>query len=246
MGDMNAVHLLILLLLILTGCAQTDSTIPTPLPTATLGARITLVPRPTATAAPIPTRTPTLDPDQVRGRLVGDSVPLRLEPGTSNPVDRLIQGSAPVTVIGRTGDTLWIEVALDTGVTGWLEFSDVDVPVQMSRLPVTGVADDLPPTPLPDAVVRQDADGLRLRLSPGLKTDVRLNLEGGTVVDVIGRTADNQWLEVMMNIGISGWVSAQFLDVFINLESLPVTGVVVVTPAAAITTPTPAPTVEGG
>ncbi len=241
---MNAVRYVLLLLLILAGCTQTGSTTPTPLPTATLGARITLLPRSTETATPAPTRTPTLDPDQVRGRLVGDSVPLRLQPGTANPVDWLIQGSAPVTVIGRTDDTLWIEVALDTGATGWLEFSDVAVPVQMSRLPVTGVADDLPPTPLPDAVVRQDADGLRLRLSPGLTTDVRLNLEGGTVLDVIGRTTDNQWLEVMMNIGISGWVSAQFLDVFINLESLPVTGVVVVTPAAEIATPTPAATIE--
>jgi hypothetical protein len=48
----------------------------------------------------------------------------------------------------------------------------------------------------------------------------------------VGRTADKAWLQVVTADNQRGWVMAQFVDVFINLDTLPVTGTAVdATPA---------------
>jgi uncharacterized protein YgiM (DUF1202 family) len=62
--------------------------------------------------------------------------------------------------------------------------------------------------PTPWARVSANAEGLRLRQAPGTAADVIRQLAAGTPLTVVGRTADNAWLQVITPQGEKGWVAA--------------------------------------
>jgi hypothetical protein len=85
-----------------------------------------------------------------------------------------------------------------------------------------------------------DCSRVRLRATPGTMGDVLEFLGGSTELLIMGRTANNAWLQVSVG-GVEGWVSAQFVRLpnFLPIDSdtlsgLPVTGV----PVEAPPTPT--------
>lgn len=80
------------------------------------------------------------------------------------------------------------------------------------------------PTPTPGAQVAATAPGLRLRQSPGTAGEVIRELPAATLLVVVGRTADSAWVQVVTPEGEQGWVAAGYLDLFVKLELLPVTG----------------------
>ena len=98
---------------------------------------------------------------------------------------------------------------------------------QPSRTPI-------PPsvTPIPQAKVCGDCGGLRLRSGPGTSSEVLGELSALEPLQIIGRTADNSWVQVVLADGRTGWVSSSYLDLNIDLGIVSVTGNV----------PTPAPT----
>jgi uncharacterized protein YraI len=49
-------------------------------------------------------------------------------------------------------------------------------------------------------------------------------LDAGTPLTIIGRTADNTWVQVVLDDGRNGWVAAQYLDITIDLNVISVTG----------------------
>ncbi len=83
------------------------------------------------------------------------------------------------------------------------------------------------------ARVRVDAGGLRLRSAPSLQADVLAYLDALTRLNVIGRTADSAWLQVVTPTGQTGWVTAAWTDVYVALAQVPI-----LNPAAAPDTPT--------
>ncbi len=112
----------------------------------------------------------------------------------------------------------------------------------------TATPEPLTPTPpidsiggtptLPGPVMGQvaaDGEGLRLRETPGTAGNVLLLLDPFTPLTLVGRTADEAWLEVFIPAGEHGWVMARYVELFVAAADLPTTGQAVdlLPPAAA-------------
>lgn len=77
----------------------------------------------------------------------------------------------------------------------------------------------------PDAVVGPIAGDvpLRLRAGPSTETDILAELPSGTGLQVIGRTASADWLNVVTPDGKRGWVFAEYVTAYRDLDTVPVT-----------------------
>ena len=150
-----------------------------------------LVPPATDTPEPMPRNT-------INAWLISgpEGVGLRNSPGEAGVVLLTLQGNTPLTLIGRTTDAMWLQVVLETGTVGWLPVTNVQTNYNLNTLPVTGMVQGIIPTPGPDAMVQLEAYGLRLRDAPGLTTNTLDYLDELTPLTLIGRTTDNQWLQV--------------------------------------------------
>jgi uncharacterized protein YraI len=197
---------------------------------------------PSATAAPSATSvlagTEAVLPDRAAtaanagdGRVTADGQNLRLRsfPGTAGPVVAFLDAFTPLVIIGRTPDNAWLEVTVEGGRRGWVLAAFVEVYIGLSSVPVTGAALDASPTPLSlgEARVSVSGDNLRLRAGPGTAGAIVASLPAGMQLDIQGRTSDNAWLEVITADRQHGWVMRQFVEVFIDLSSVPVTGTAV-------------------
>ena len=66
-------------------------------------------------------------------------------------------------------------------------------------------------------------DPLNLREGPGLKYEVLMMLANCQKLDLLGRSSDNQWLEVRLTKYVGGWVFAQYITTNVKINTLPVT-----------------------
>lgn len=131
----------------------------TPIPTQV----IPETPMPTSTSAPPPTFTPppifvptlTFTPVvYVTNTPVSTDTPgavvcstcgglrLRETPGTAGNVSSELDANTPLTVIGRTDDSKWIQVALSDGSGGWVFSGYLVINIDLAAIAVTGVAQD--------------------------------------------------------------------------------------------------------
>lgn len=79
------------------------------------------------------------------------------------------------------------------------------------------------PTPVPQPVSATTTDVLNIREGPDRTTKSLGKLQQGTTVTVVGRNADNSWLHIQIPESTNtGWVSAQFVTVTGDLNSLPI------------------------
>jgi hypothetical protein len=149
--------------LILLGCTASPQTLPTVTlpPAATATTVPTLVPPsstptivpPTAipTDTPMPTNPPTLtvtpSPTPVPSGQVAEErggLRIRIEPDTDSWVLGNLPAGTTVSIIGRTGDNAWLEVATTDGTTGWVWGSYLEQTGDLAGVPVT--SDVLQPT----------------------------------------------------------------------------------------------------
>jgi uncharacterized protein YraI len=65
--------------------------------------------------------------------------------------------------------------------------------------------------------------GLNLRAGPGLSHRVILVLPDGAEIELLGRSADSQWLEARLPEGLGGWVFASYVETEGDTSRLPVT-----------------------
>ena len=91
------------------------------------------------------------------------------------------------------------------------------------------------------AQVSAQGGGLRFRQNPGTAGQILSFLDALTPMTLIGRTEDNVWAQVIIPGEAQGWVMVRWLDIFVNLSDLPVTGIPVDATATA-PPPTRAPT----
>jgi uncharacterized protein YraI len=70
----------------------------------------------------------------------------------------------------------------------------------------------------PDARVQADAM-LRLRTAPSLEGEILTLLEPSAPLTVVGLSLDREWLQVEASDGQTGWVFAEYVDVFIDLDA---------------------------
>jgi uncharacterized protein YgiM (DUF1202 family) len=150
---------------------------------------------------------------------------LRSAPGNRSEVTQIVNGNAPLTVIGRTEDKRWLEVVFDAGNTGWVAVDDVVTQVDLNTLAITGVPDN----GAVFATVKVDSGGLRLREQPSTVGNVILNLAALERLNVEGRLESGDWLQVATEGGYQGWVMTQFVDLGANLDDVPVVGARLIT-----------------
>lgn len=129
------------------------------------------------------------------------------------------------------GDTLW-DIAIQTSTSfqeimaanpelnpaGLIFPGDQLLIPGLQNLSATTTAEAWPVT----AQVTAEGSGLRLREGPSLDHEVILTLAALTPLTITGRTADNSWVEVRTSYDDFGWVFAEWVDVFIDLEGIPI------------------------
>ncbi len=173
-----------------------------------------------------------------RVSLAGDGLRLRSFPGTLGEVTANLEALTPLRIVGRTPDNEWIEVITPTELRGWVMAQYLDIYINLIGVPLSaGAALDATATPIPpdEARVSEAGSNLRVRQSPGTAGAIVGHLQPGMVLDIAGRTDDSVWLQITAQDGQQGWVMEQYVEVFINLVEVPVTG-------QAVNSAPPAPT----
>ena len=77
------------------------------------------------------------------------------------------------------------------------------------------------PTPLPDATVGQVLSNLRS--GPGIDYIILAELESGTPLELIGKTSDEQWVQVRTQDDQEGWLFQTLVEIHVLLDTVPVT-----------------------
>jgi hypothetical protein len=91
------------------------------------------------------------------------------------------------------------------------------------------------PTQTVAGQVIESGGGLRLRQSPGTAGAILDSLSASDILEIVGRTADNVWLQVITAQGKHGWVKAVFVAVTGDLKNVAITGKAVDAPDEALT-----------
>jgi CRP-like cAMP-binding protein/uncharacterized protein YraI len=204
---------------------------------------------PTATSLDTETPSPAATPSvPTRARITGDGLQVRVGPGTTYEVTTSLAEGDEVDVLGRDEMGDWVKVSLDNGEEGWVTSEFVDVEGNLKAVPVitpepialpttelTPTAMPSPtvpseatvaPTPAPTVTVpipsRTTGGGLRMRSGPGTNYEVLVLLAEDQEVDVLGRDETGEWLVISLDSGEEGWVAAEFVDVGVDVEALPI------------------------
>ncbi|GEM_PF-1068230 len=127
------------------------------LPTATIAPTLTQQPALTRASSATPTVPPSFTPlivltstpapTSVPAALVCSTcgnLRLRSSPGTAGGVVTLLPANTPLSVIGRTADSAWVQVVLADGTSGWVAAQYLTLNISLSVVSVTGTAQDAP------------------------------------------------------------------------------------------------------
>lgn len=143
-------------------------------------------------------------------------VNLRSGPGAGFPVVTVMANGQLVTVIGSNADSSWLQLRLISNLTGWVNARYVQLYDQGGgTIPVTQ------PTGRFNATVRTPL--LNVRTGPGANFAIVGKLGNGTGINLIGRNADNSWVQMNIPNGVSGWVSSRYIASSVYIAGLPVT-----------------------
>jgi uncharacterized protein YraI len=212
---------------------------PTVLPTAT---RTFIPPLPTRTPLPRPANAGQAIPIPPSGVSVvtnRDGVNVRITPAIGAEVIAFVNaGTLFENVSARSGDGEWVRVKVG-GQEGWVGFPVITVlsgdvnalPVGDPRtIPYGGFESPRAGITTATSAVsgRLALSGLRIRSGPGLGYVVLANAPRYTVFPVLGRTAENTWVQVNFE-GTLGWVAAEFVEFGQGLgvlAGLPIDGII--------------------
>lgn len=196
------------------------------------------------TAPPLPTfagLTPSLPPDPT-------------DAPTSAPTPLVLPG---YFVDVEQGDTLWdIAVRVDIPLQAIIDANPAIDPNLLrpgDRLlipdpasPTVEIAPGTGPTPELAAYVATEGAALNLRSSPMETNNVIVSLQPGTPLNVVGRTADAAWLQVVTPAGGRGWVMVRWVTMNTPVTDIPISeGGVAVAEVRPTVTPTASPTPAG-
>ena len=103
------------------------------------------------TNTPPPTLPPTVQPPtappSAQVCATCDRLRLRRTPGTMGEIITQLAAGTPLTIIGRTADSAWVQVVTREGQDGWVATEYLDVNIDLSVVSVTGEAVDATPVP---------------------------------------------------------------------------------------------------
>lgn len=140
--------------------ATTETLPPTtsaPVLTATSAPTLTLPPALTRASSATPTAPPSFTPAVILSSTplptsapaalvcpTCDNLRLRSSPGTAGGIVTLLPPNLPLSVIGRTADSAWVQVVLSDGVSGWVAAQYLVLNIDLSTVSVTGAVQDAP------------------------------------------------------------------------------------------------------
>lgn len=164
-----------------------------------------------------------------------DGVNVRIAPALGADVLGFVPAGWTAPATGRSPDNQWIRIDFN-GQEGWLGFPVINLFGDINALPVADPRSipyggfESPRSGATDATGpisgRLAESGLRLRAGPSTAYPVLANPLRYTVFPVLGRTANNAWLQVNFN-GTLGWVTAGFVELSGgSLLDLPIDGIV--------------------
>lgn len=183
--------------------------VPGVISTATPGPALTATPGATPTAGVGATAVP-VGPSAV---ITTGQLNVRPGPGPGYGVVGTVSHWETVDLVGRTGDLAWVKIEVPgTEITGWISSRYIKANVLISSLPV------LMQTP-PWAVVTTGT--LNVRSGPGSEFTVLTTVPQGRMVTLIGRTANNSWVQVVAN-GVEGWVTTLHIKPSSPVSYLPI------------------------
>jgi uncharacterized protein YgiM (DUF1202 family) len=99
------------------------------------------------------------------------------------------------------------------------------------------------PTPVPQPVNATIKENLRVRAAPNTNAAVVDRLNKGDTVQILGRTAANDWFQITLpkDPKERGWISAEFANPSGSIDTIPVTQPGQSNPAPLQPTPLPQP-----
>ena len=195
---------------------------------------------PAATDAVVEAVAPTVEP---AGELVAPTLTvtspnglnIREQPAIDAPIIRLLENGATAPVVAVSDDGLWYQVRLDDGILGWAfgEFVTITGSLDALPLPAAPEAEAAPTAeaPAPLATVAPALEGAVAtvtRLLPVYATpdssQQRLSVVlSGATLQVVGRTADNTYLQVLLPTGEAAWAPVSGVELNVDPATLPVT-----------------------
>lgn len=221
-----------------------DGPSPTAGPTVA-GATAAPTPTPTATSSPTPLPLPTATPSStplaapggqtVTGIVRGGGADLLTGPG-----GQVLASAAtgdPLTVVGRSEDGGWLLASNAEGIVGWVgrgrvvAFAVESVPVL--ALPAAGTAGASQPAGESETVGKTNGTvlagtvatgGFRLNVRSGPSTTYAIvaKAEDGSALALLARNDDGSWVQVALEAGGFGWVSARFVTTDDPIDALPI------------------------
>jgi len=171
-------------------------------------------------------------PDEGTATATGPQEPTAIPSITPSPVPSPTPTEPPpVPYTIQSGDTLWdIAIHHSTTVDAILLANpgiDPGGMISAGEVILIPMGDD-PPADIPEsawehtAQVTIEGGGLRLRTEPSLDSEVIVTLAALTPLTVVGRTQDSEWMEVRTPFLEWGWVSAEWLELFVDVSDIPV------------------------
>lgn len=158
---------------------------------------------------------PVVSAQSATGEIVNASrVNMRALPTATSTVVLQLSGGQILNLIGRNADSSWVQVTTFGGATGWVSTRYVEPSVAFETLPVTASTRRL------SAYV--NTDHLNVRTGPGANFNIVTQLSRGDGVDLIGRNADNSWVEIQIPGGATGWVSTRYILANTLISNLPI------------------------
>jgi LysM repeat protein len=142
---------------------------------------------------------------------------VRTGPGWWYPIiTRFFRGTILPLGQFRNADASWVQVIIPSGQTGWVNASYVISSVPISSLPVFGA-----PTPTTVFV----GPGATIFSGPSWFHAVITTYPHGTTLTLGSfRTADNQWVQVVLPDGRTGWVATSYALTDFPIHTLPIFG----------------------
>lgn len=171
---------------------------------------------PTSTLTPTPSITPT--PSLISYKVAAGDTALGIAAKFNIKLESILKANPDLNPdLLFAGQTLWIPPP------GW-------TPSPTPTLPPDLTASILP-----------DVSSVRLRKDPGEAETILTFLPANTALKIFGRTADKEWLEVMVG-SQRGWVQTQWVtQMAVSVANLPVTGQTRIPTPTHTLTPTPIP-----
>ncbi len=128
-------------------------------------------------------------------------------------------------ILGKNAATAaWYRIRFSDTVDGWVHKDHVQLHGELRNLPVVGTAP--PASSNPQLSLRKTTtDGLNMRTGPGTGYRIVVTLPFATTrYNILGKDAATAaWYQIQFSDGITGWVSATYIQTHGNLSGLTVT-----------------------